>query len=135
MRTFCMFLALILLCYPLPEPDLLDYFPEGEYEFCTASEPPEGTDAVGNGVWWEVRADAENRRQVLESLRDVKGIAVTVRTWDREQFFRDFRVTVHEVQVFGDLTVYEGTSAGRGIQIAVRKDCVKIGIPALLGSY
>lgn len=135
MRNFCLFLALLLLCYPMPKADLLDYFDSAEYEFCTAEEPPADLAAVGNGVWWEVRATQSDRRDVYRRLDDVKGVAVTVPAFDQERFFRDFRVIVDRVQNFDGLVLYEGTAAGRGIQIAVREDCVKIGIPALLGSY
>ncbi len=135
MRNFCLFVALILFFLPSGGPDVMDYFDDATYEFCTYEQPPEGADAVDNGVFWEVRADSANRREVFGSLGEVKAVSVTVRDFDRERFFRDFRVTVQSVQELPDVTIYYCRSFGESMQIAVREDFAKIGVPALLNSY
>lgn len=135
MRTFCLFAALILFFLPAGGPDVVDYFDEAAYEFCTYEQPPEGSDAVHNGLFWEVRADSSDRREVLASLREVKAVTVTVEDADLGRFFRDFRVTVQSVQELPDVTILYCRSFGESMQIAVREELVKIGVPVLLNSY
>ena len=136
MRIFLAFVAILLLFAPAGGAEAIDYFDENAvFEFCTYEQPPEGADAVSNGLFWEVRATSENRREVFAGLKEVKAVSVTLENYDRERVLRDFRARVQSVQRLPDVTVYYCKTPRGGMQIAEREGLVKIGIPALLNSY